>query len=349
MGARAKDELAGILERLREEGKYEPRSHVLELALETEAGTPRLTGVSTRDDLVAEVLEQLDDEAEDAVVRLPDERVGDEAHALVRSAIAPVYPDPQLSSGLSSQYVLGHRLDLLERREPWWRVRGEDNYVGWVHQGYLRRCGREQAEAWERGEQGEAVVSLGGTLVDETDRAVALLPWGARVVREAGDRFRLPDGRVGRLASGGEVIAADRLADRFPTRGESVIRTARRWMGTPYVWGGVVQAGADCSGYVQSVFWLHGIALPRDSDMQARVGAQVEPGTGFDQLRVGDLLYFSEHGERVTHVAISIGGARIIHSSLSNGGVAEDDLTGDSAIQEMLRGTFQVARRVLPD
>src|SRR5690606_25745539 len=148
----------------------------------------------------------------------------------------------------------------------------------------------------------------------------ARLPWGARVVRFSQGQYELPDGRRGTIGSG-EVVAVDRLADWFPPRGDSVTRTARRWIGAPYLWGGVTTGGVDCSGLVQAVFWLHGVALPRDSDQQSHIGAEVDPGENFDQLNPGDLLFFSENSQRVTHVAISLGGSHIVHSALSNGGV----------------------------
>lgn len=349
MARRKNSTLDAVLAKVRDEHAFDARTQVLDLDLDTSGDAPSLKGATTRPELVGSVIEQLDGPVEDEVLRLPDEDLGEQAFALVRNAVAPVYREPRLAGGFVSQYVLGHRLDLLQRRAPWWRVRGEDGYVGWVHQGYLRRCDREAALAWERGEEGEAFVSLSGTLLDEADRPVAVAPWGARLVREAGDRFRLPDGRSGRMGPGGEAVPADRLVDRFPTRGESILRTARRWTGTPYIWGGVVSSGADCSGFVQSVYWVHGIALPRDSDMQSRVGEQVEPGDDFENLRPGDLLFFAEHRKRITHVAISTGGPNIIHCSISNGSVAEDDVTGDTRIQKKLRRVFEVARRVLPD
>ncbi|HUF12837.1 MAG TPA: SH3 domain-containing C40 family peptidase [Longimicrobiales bacterium] len=339
------------LERLKEKYRLDPRVAVIDVRLEQDKGGRRIVGVTTHPDLVKRIIARmrLEPMPDNAVRVLPDERIGPASCALVSSALAPVLREPVLHSPQVSQYVLGHRLDLLEQRDVWWHVRGEDGYIGWIHEGYLLRGENEWAAAWERGVGGEPVVSLGGMLLDEEERPFARLPWGARVVREGAKRYRLPDGRVGTLYEGGETVASDRLLDRFPTRGESVIRTARRWLGAPYIWGGVVATGADCSGFVQSVYWMHGIALPRDSDLQAQVGAEVAPESDWSGLRAGDLLYFAEEGERISHVAISTGGAGIIHSSLSNGGVAENDLSGTGRIEALLRTTFRSARRVLPD
>ncbi|HYW07318.1 MAG TPA: C40 family peptidase, partial [Longimicrobium sp.] len=118
-------------------------------------------------------------------------------------------------------------------------------------------------------------------------------------------------------------------------------------MGVPYLWGGVTMGGVDCSGFVQALYRLHGKTLPRDSDQQSRAGAHVDPGDDFSQLQPGDLLFFSEDAGRVTHVTMSTGGSRIIHSSLGNGGVARNDIMGRRNYERELRRIFLFARRIL--
>lgn len=335
---------------VRERFVPDPRVDVFEIRTRTADGA---TGVRAQTTIpaAAEAFRDLLDgrgaEVALEIVLLPDRRLAPRSEALVRAALAPVYRRPTLNCTQITQYVLGNRVTLLSRRERFWRIRGEDGHVGWVHRGYLARGEPDWALGWERAESGQPVVSLGAELHDEADRTFVRLPWGARVVQLSQGRILLPDGRSGRVGSG-EVVPVDRLSDRFPARGESVTRTARRWMGVPYLWGGVTPYGMDCSGLVQSVFWIHGVALPRDSDMQARVGAEVDPGRGFSELRPGDLLFFAER-ERVNHVALSLGGPHIVHAAASNGGVDVNDLSGDLALERVLRRAFVRARRLLPD
>ncbi len=340
-----------LAEEVARERGFDPRTVVFDVRIEERDGGLVAVGETTSapavEALLARAAAEFGADVADEVVRLPDPALGDEVHAVVTAAIAPVHAEPRVSSTQVSQYVLGHRLDLLSRVDAWWRARGEDGYIGWIHHGYLAVGAAEWAQAWERGQGGEPMVSLGAEIEDEEGRRLGRLPWGARVIRDAPRKVRLPDGRQAVVASG-EVVEADRLADWFPLRGESVVRTARRWYGTPYLWGGVTTSGADCSGFVQSIYWMHGIALPRDSDQQARVGSTVEPGPDLSGVRAGDLLFFSERPGRITHVAISVGGGQIIHSALSNGGVAENDLLGDE-LGRRLRGILTVVKRVLPD
>lgn len=329
------------------------RYTVFDIYIEKQNGRIHISGETTEPEAADELVQRVrgesgDSEILDEVVRLPDPVMGSRRHALVRSAVAPLHVRPALNSPQATQYVLGHRLDLLSRREDWHRVKGEDNYVGWVHQGFLEIGDADWARTWERDDGSERVVSLGAELIDEADRVFARLPWGARLFRDTPTRLRLPDGRRGALGAG-EVAAVDRLPDRFPPRGESVMRTARRWVGTPYLWGGVTPAGADCSGFVQSVLWMHGIALPRDADQQVGVGGPVGPGDRFQNLMPADLLFFAEKENRVTHVAISFGGSHIIHSALTNGGVEVNDIAGDLGLERKLADAFVESRRILPD
>jgi cell wall-associated NlpC family hydrolase len=123
----------------------------------------------------------------------------------------------------------------------------------------------------------------------------------------------------------------------------SVLRTGDGYRGVPYVWGGNTPSqGFDCSGFTKYIFAKHGITLPRTSREQSRVGAAV--AVDFRALRPGDLMFFAEPGEAISHVAVYAGNGWIMHSSSSVGGVGYTDLNtgGDWFV-----AYFVAARRVL--
>jgi gamma-D-glutamyl-L-lysine dipeptidyl-peptidase len=277
------------------------------------------------------------------VRRLPDAEL-ERAHAICSSATAPMQAGPFVADPQVSQTVLGHRLLVLREHGRWLQCRSTDGYLGWVHRGYLQRVTELEARRWEAGDDGVLCTSLGARVVGEGSDVLARLPWGARVVRLDDGRVRLPDGREAWVE--GELVPETARAERFPLVGERVVETAARWHGAPYVWGGVTRAGVDCSGLVQVVYRTHGVQLPRDSDQQARVGREVDPGPDFAGLVPGDLLFFAEESERVSHVALSTGGAGVIHASIGNGGVGTNDLAADSGFESELRRLFVCARRV---
>jgi cell wall-associated NlpC family hydrolase len=80
--------------------------------------------------------------------------------------------------------------------------------------------------------------------------------------------------------------------------------------------------------------------------MQARTGTTVE---SMDDLRPADLLFFSDDPEgKITHVAISLGGLRVVHLALGRGGYAVDDLESGDEYTDLLVKRYRFARRVLP-
>ena len=125
----------------------------------------------------------------------------------------------------------------------------------------------------------------------------------------------LPSGRTGWVPKADVEDFAARTASLKPDGG-SIVETALRFVGVPYMWGGTSIKEADCSGLVLSVYFMNGILLPRNTSQQVRTGVPAE----LDSLEPGDLLFFGTPAtdakpERVNHVGIYIGGGRFIHAS----------------------------------
>ncbi len=132
-----------------------------------------------------------------------------------------------------------------------------------------------------------------------------------------------------------------------PTASASaVLSTGANYVGARYSYGGATpQSGFDCSGFVQYVYSRNGITLPRTSRLQSSAGKSL-PAT-LDGLRAGDLLFFSQRGDVVDHVAIYVGTDRILHSTSSGGGVRYDEL--GSSRGRWFADRLVAVRRVLGD
>lgn len=265
--------------------------------------------------------------------------------AVVTAALTPVRAEPSVRAEQVSQELLGGVLRVLDRSGDWALVAGEDDYEGWVNIGSLVMCDGQAGEAWWDDLGGLPGIALYGALVDDEGDPLMRLPWGARVA-VAGGVIGLPDGRTARLGEG-HVLPWLELSRSFPASGLAAASTARLWLGTPYVWGGRTRWGADCSGLVQAIYRTHGFLLPRDSRQQIEIGEPVDPGAGFEEAVSGDLLYFRDRqSDRVGHVAMSLGGSRIIHSAEANGGVGVNDLAGESELERSLAERLIGVRRI---
>lgn len=347
----AVDETAALVEAVREQFAPDPRTSVFDVSLEIDGDSISLVGVTSEAAAAEELHLRIASlsgwrEVRDEVQRLPETGPEETMHAVVTSAVAPMLSGPAVRETQISQTVLGNRLVVLRREGRWLQCRAYDGYIGWIHAGYLALHDEVEARDWELGAGGEAWISLGGELIGHDGERIIFLPWGARVVREPDGLVRLPDGRMG--TPRGDVVPAALHPISFPTVGEAMCETAARWLGAPYLWGGITMGGVDCSGFVQAVHRLHGVVIPRDSDQQSRTGLVVDPGDDFSRLQPGDLLFFAEdEGGRVTHVTMSTGGSGIIHSSLGNGGVARNDMMGRRNYERELRRIFVGARRMI--
>ncbi|MBR1477630.1 MAG: C40 family peptidase [Lachnospiraceae bacterium] len=92
---------------------------------------------------------------------------------------------------------------------------------------------------------------------------------------------------------------------------------AKQFIGNPYVWGGTsLTKGADCSGFVMSVFKKYGVKLSHSSRAQANEGTKIS----ISELKPGDLIFYS-NGSSINHVAIYIGGGQIVHASSPKTGI----------------------------
>ena len=157
----------------------------------------------------------------------------------------------------------------------------------------------------------------------------------------------LPARAVTAQSAAGSTVprpSADLLPVETPVVfGDEVVRTARRYVGVRYVWGGESPRGFDCSGFVQWVFARHGVAMPRTAREQAGVGDAPYPG----DLRRGDLLFFWG-GEGAQHVAIYAGGDSIVHASTRSRRVQVDRMRGTGMQRDWFGRRLIAVRRVTP-
>lgn len=261
---------------------------------------------------------------------------------MVATNLLDLRTHPDHAAERASQLLFGQPVMVTSTRKGFARVRQPDGYAGWVDRRFLSEIKRSGFDQWPS--RVNAVVSSvkGASCLDSDGRTtpphVLLYGTVVRTGRGRGGLVRLAfPGEVNLFVRSSRIRSIDRTTARKLT-GERLLVEARKFLGVPYLWGGVSPLGFDCSGFVQILLAGFGIVLPRDTCQQIDVGKKVER----DRIRTGDLLFFDRH------VGLAMGSSRILHASRGGGGVRINSLDrSDPAYRADLDKSFQMARRLL--
>ena len=110
-------------------------------------------------------------------------------------------------------------------------------------------------------------------------------------------------------------------------------RTAERFVGIPYQWGGnTVVDGMDCSGFVRAVYNLCGVNIPRTSAEQFKVGRGIDA----EDLVDGDLVFFGSSAGRVSHVGIYVGNNQFVHAPRRGEDIKISPLQGNAYFNQFI-------------
>ena len=276
---------------------------------------------------------------------------------VVAQNVVDVYLEPEAGSELASQAILGAHVHVTDTRGEFCRMTTEDRYAGWVAASLLLPV-RDDSDSLTT-----TIATLFAdvfTAPDAHSEMLTKLVVGTKVVlarrSEIGDwvPLLLPDNQVGyvhkvslNLTHGGvpEVgvqTLRDRIAreDLIAALGRNIAETAKRFVGTPYLWGGCTPFGIDCSGLTQSAYKLNGIQLLRDADLQFadRRFQRVEEGQSLETaiLEDGDLVVFSSREDRKpTHIGLALGDGRFLHAR-GGRGVRIDDCDSPEYMRKYL-------------
>jgi len=244
-----------------------------------------------------------------------------ETHTRLHAAtnLTGLYERPTFGMPLSSELYFGTDLEVLDEQGKWVFTRQTDGYLGWAYRPYLGE-GIAPApthlviapviEVHAKPEEGSGLVTrlVSGTGVSLEERR------GEWSLVKANRTGWVPSKRLRNVAE---------IPENIEKKRELMVVDAHRMTGVPYLWGGTSGNGIDCSGFVRLLHRWVGIDIPRDADMQHAAAKPVEP-----PYEMGDLFFFGEgdSSRDITHVGMSLGGWRMIHSSRGNNGVYVDDL-----------------------
>lgn len=122
------------------------------------------------------------------------------------------------------------------------------------------------------------------------------------------------------------TITSTAEADSTEAVRNAIVDFAVQFVGNPYVWGGTsLTDGADCSGFVQSIYSYFGFSLPRVACDQAGCGTQIP----VSEARPGDLIFYAQNGY-VYHVSMCIGDGRVVQAANSSCGIITSGIAADA-------------------
>jgi len=251
-----------------------------------------------------------------------------------RVAFANMYAHPKIDSERVSQVLYGSFLLCYFSHGQYIFCADPTGYLGYVRKADILLQTREDYLRWLNGRRAR--------VMSDIQTANGLIPMGSELVCDEKNRLILPDGGVFQSVNSSIKVHEPM---RHPLI-KPLLKSAPAYLAVPYLWGGKTSAGIDCSTFVQVLFLIHGIALPRDSSQQVNVGYQTGMLGDFSDVLPGDLLFFMGRKGRIIHVGLSLGGEKFLHASVT-GGVKESFIDEEETAGHPYRNYYVMARRIL--
>jgi hypothetical protein len=262
-------------------------------------------------------------------------------YAFVTTNLLDLRAKPDVAAERVSQLHFAEPLRVSRAARGFSYVTATDGYSGWTDIRHLRTVSRKAYDQSVRAPRAvvKATTAPLSTVVGKKPVAPFFVYYGARLqIRASGGgyvRVILPDGEEV-LTRRFKLIDPGRRRRRIS--GADLINEGRRFLGVPYLWGGVSPAGFDCSGFVRAVCGRFGLVLPRDTKDQIKAGKPLD----LEPIATGDLLFFDRH------VGFAMGRNRVLHCSRGGSGVRINAL--DPALADYrddLHRDFREARRII--
>lgn len=250
----------------------------------------------------------------------PSAAMDERTYGVVTLSVASIRTQGRYPAEMATQALLGTPVRILERHDGWLRIQTPDNYTGYTKSGNVNEMSADAFAAWT---DAPKIIFLAhhGFAYSRADRKsppVSDLVAGnmLRLEGKKGAFYRVsyPDGRTAFVLKA-EAQPMDEWLKHIHLTAERVLATAQSFMGVPYLWGGTSSKAMDCSGFVKTVFFLHGLILQRDASQQCVTGEQIDITNGYGNLRPGDLLFFGKSRDRIRHVGIYLGNGEFIHEA----------------------------------
>jgi len=293
----------------------------------------------------------------DSIMLLPSSELQGQTYGVINVSVCNIRSNPKHAAELATQALLGTSLKVLQKQGSWYKVQTPDLYLGWLDPSGFTLMDSIAYQTWKLKPKIVYAKEYGFVFDGPSVQAnkMADLVYGAILALEKVEVgfsvVSFPDGRVGYIPDT-ETYSYDKwlLAEQVSV--DNILNTAMEYLGRPYLWGGTSGKGMDCSGFTKTVFYRHGMMLPRDASQQVHIGTAIAYDTTWQNLLPGDFLFFGQRAtaaqkEKINHVALYLGNGKIIHASGDANIVIESLKRGDADFNLARFSTFVRAKRML--
>jgi cell wall-associated NlpC family hydrolase len=214
------------------------------------------------------------------------------------NVFVPLRSGPSHKEEMLSQILFGEKYEVIDQIGHWMKIKTQfDNYTGWMDLNHLQHT--------EETDNSSGHVLNRSLLCYKSDKN--------RLVLEAGCEIYSPDFKNRTFMAGKNTYTTgDEFSENYIVTKESISDTAMKFINSPYIWGGRIPSGIDCSGFTQLVYKLQGKPILRDSWQQAKAGTEV---SFIDETKPGDLVLFDDERRKISHVGMILSRGLVIHAS----------------------------------
>lgn len=242
---------------------------------------------------------------------------------------------PSIKSKIVTQIPIEENYDVIKTTDHWYKIEIDGDTKGYVRKEYVNlhvrfKHAKSMAEikaehrrklAARRAER-QRLAALAASRSSHSGSSSSRRSYRSSSRRSSSRSRSSYSSRKSSSSSSSSRSNSSYSSSASGSTGSDIASYAQKFVGNPYRWGGTsLTNGADCSGFTMTIYAQYGYGLPHSSSAQAGSGRSVS----LSSVQPGDLIFY-KHGSSIGHVAMYIGGGRVVHAKGRQYGITTDSM-----------------------